>query len=190
MSEPLRRTANVSGIGLGWAGPPIADESAATAMDFLADALFAPRVGIVAKALAGRRASATGRFVTFHDPGVFLVTVTGPDAAAARPVVERAVAATLEPMSEGSFATARAGYVYRLLGAMETPADLSSVFGWYAVEGDAPYAPSEAAGDGRYFRLAAALTPQSVARVAARYLGPPPAVVVLSPPLAGKTAPT
>ncbi len=189
-AAPLRRTANVRGTGLGWAGPPIAEEADATAMDFLADALFAPRSGIVQKALGDRRAVVTGRFVTFHDPGVFLVTMTGPDAAAAQPVVERAVASALQPMSPTAFAAARAGYVYRLLGAMETPADLASVFGWYAVEGDAPYAPAEDSGEGRYFRLAAALTPQAVARVAARYLGPAPAVVIVGPRVAGRSAPT
>lgn len=180
--EPLRRTAETRGIGLGWAGPPIADEADATAMDFLADALFAPRTGVVAQALGDRRAAATGRFVTFRDPGLFLVTVTGEDAEAARPIVERAVASATHPMPAAAFEAARAAYVYRLLQSMETPADLASVFGWYAVEGDPAYAPAEAGGDNRYFRLARALTPQAVARAAERYLRAPPAVVILAPP--------
>ncbi|HZO92966.1 MAG TPA: insulinase family protein [Candidatus Baltobacteraceae bacterium] len=178
-AEPLRRTGEVRGIGLGWAGPPIVDETDATAMDFLADALFAPRTGLVPKALGDRKATVTGRFVTFRDPGLFLVTLTGPDAEAARPIVERTVAAAARPMSGAAFAAAHAAYVYRLLGAMETPGDVASVYGWYTVEGDAPYAPAERGG--RYSRLAAGLTPQSVARAAARYLGPSPAVVVIAP---------
>ena len=79
--EPLRRTGIITGTGLGWLGPPIADEGAATALDFLADALFAPKTGIVAEgAAAAARRRVTGKFVTYHDPGVFLVTITGDDA--------------------------------------------------------------------------------------------------------------
>ncbi len=175
----LRRTGNITGTGLGWIGPPIADERAATALDFLADALFAPRTGIVAKALGPRKASATGRFVTYHDPGVFLVTITGDEADAARPIVEQAIsAAVAAPMSGPAFAAARAGFVYRLLGNMESPAEVADTYGWYAVEGDAAYAPAEGGLQGRYFTLAAALTPVTVAQAAARYLAAPPATVI------------
>ncbi|HWT06011.1 MAG TPA: insulinase family protein, partial [Xanthomonadales bacterium] len=179
-TEPLRRTGIVSGTGLGWLGPPIADERAATALDFLADALFAPKTGTVAKALRTRKASVTGKFVTYHNPGVFLVTITGDDAAAARPIVENAVAAAATPMSPAAFEAARAAFVYRLLAAMETPAEVADTFGWYAVEGAAAYAPAEGGLRGRYFSLAAALTPASVAQAAARYLGAAPAVVTFA----------
>ncbi len=70
---PLNRRGNAAGIGLGWVGPPIADDASATALDFVADALFAPGTGTVAKAIGNRKASVSGRFVTYHDPGVFLV---------------------------------------------------------------------------------------------------------------------
>jgi predicted Zn-dependent peptidase len=173
----LRRTGNITGTGLGWIGPPIADEGAATALDFLADALFAPKTGIVARALGTRKATVTGRFVTYHDPGVFLVTVTGDDAAAARPIVEQAVVAAATPMAGPAFSAARAGFVYRLLGTMESPAEIADTYGWYAVEGDAAYAPADGGLQGRYFTLAAKLTPASVAQAAARYLSGPPAAV-------------
>lgn len=179
-TEPLRRTGVVSGTGLGWLGPPIADERAATAMDFLADLLFAPKSGTVARALGGRKATVTGKFVTYHDPGVFLVTITGDDAAAARPIVDKAVAAAAVPMSAAAFEAARAAFVYRLLAAMESPSEVADTYGWYAVEGDPAYAPAEGGLGGRYFSLAAALTPASVAQSAARYLGAPPAVVTFA----------
>jgi predicted Zn-dependent peptidase len=161
-TEPLRRTGLISGTGLGWLGPPIADESAATALDFVADALFAPKTGAVAKALIGRKAAVTGKFVTYHAPGVFLVTITGDDAAAARPFVEQAVAAAATPMSAAAFEAARAAFVYRLLASTATPADAADTYGWYAVEGDAAYAPAEGGFRGRYFSLAAALAPAPV----------------------------
>ncbi len=183
---PLERTGEVGGTGLGWAGPPIADEADATAMDFLADALFTARSGVVARALGSRKANVSGRFVTYHDPGLFLVTITGDDAAGARVVVDRAVAQAASPMPAATFAAARAAFVYRLLSDMETPADLADTFGWYAVEGAPAYAPPEGGMTGRYFTLAAQLTPESVARVAAKYLGRPPVAVTVteSPPRA------
>lgn len=176
----LNRTGNITGTGLGWVGPPIADEGAATALDFLADALFTPKTGIVAKALGTRKATVTGRFVTYHDPGVFLVTITGDDAAAARPIVEQAIAAAAAPMAAPAFEAARAGFVYRLLGMMESPAEVADTYGWYAVEGDPAYAPAEGGLQGRYFTLAAKLTPASVAQAAARYLSAPPAAVTFA----------
>jgi zinc protease len=179
-TEPLRRTGIVSGTGFGWIGPPITDERAATALDFLADALFAPKTGTVARALAGRKATVTGKFVTYRDPGVFLVTITGDEAAAARPIVEKAIAAAATPMTAGAFDAARAGFVYRLLAAMDTPAEVADTYGWYAVEGDPAYAPAEGGLQGRYFSLAAALTPAGVAQVAARFLGTAPAVVTFA----------
>ena len=179
-TPPVRRTGIVSGTGLGWLGPPIADEGVATALDFLADALFAPKSGTVAKALGTRKATVTGKFVTYHNPGIFLVTITGVDAAAARPIVEKAVAAAATPMNGAAFEAARAGFVYRLLAAMETPAEVADTFGWYAVEGAPAYAPAEGGLQGRYFSLAATLTPASVAKAAAQYLGPSPAEVTFA----------
>jgi predicted Zn-dependent peptidase len=175
----LRREGNIEGTGLAWTGPAIAAEADATALDFLADALFAPKTGIVAKSLGARKATATGRFVTFHDPGVFLVTITGADASAAVPIVRSAIAAAAKPMPAQAFESARAGFVYRLLTDMETPAELAETYGWYAVEGNPGYAPADGGLEGRYFSLAVKLTPEAVAAVVARYLSSPPGVVTM-----------
>ncbi|HTW83047.1 MAG TPA: insulinase family protein [Candidatus Sulfotelmatobacter sp.] len=171
--------ANATGVGLGWVGPPIADEESATALDFLADALFAPHTGLVTRAVADRKVSVSGKFVTYHSAGVFLVTLSGDDVPAAVPIVEQTIARAVKPLAPAAFAAAKAGFVYRLLGDMETPGEIADTYGWYAVEGDAAYAPAEGGTAGRYFALADALTPQSVARVAARYLGGAPATVTL-----------
>ena len=179
-AAPLHRDGNIAGTGLGWVGPPIADEAAATALDFAADALFAPRTGTAQRALGTRKAAVSGKFVTYRNPGVFLVTITGADADAARPIVEKAIADAAKPMAPGAFAAARAGFVYRLLSQMETPSDLADVYGWYAVEGAPAYAPADSGSGGRYFAAAAKLTPASVAAAVAKYLGQPPAVVTLA----------
>jgi len=180
-TQPVRRDAGIAGTGLAWIGPPIADETAATAMDFLADALFAPRTGIVQRAVETKKVFVTGRFVTYRNPGVFLVTITGDDAAAVRPIVQRAIAAATTPMPAAAFDAARAGFVYRLLQDMATPADTADTFGWYAVEGGPAYAPADGGIDGRYFGIVARLTPASVARAAATYLRRAPAEAVLAP---------
>jgi predicted Zn-dependent peptidase len=185
--SPAPVAGNATGIGLGWVGPPIADEASATALDFLADVLFAPRTGLVTKAVADRKASVSGKFVTYHSAGVFLVTISGDDAAAVQPIVEKTIAQATRPLAPAAFGTARTGFVYRLLGDMETPAELADTYGWYAVEGDAAYAPAEGGTGGRYFVLASGLTPQTVARTAARYLGHPPATVTLVKAQAGET---
>ncbi len=176
---PLNREGDFAGTGLGWLGPPIADEAAATALDFVADALFVPKRGIVAKALGSRKAVVTGKFVTYRNPGVFLVTISGDEADAARPLVDKALADAAKPMSPALFAVARAAFVYRLLGDMETPTEISDTYGWYAVEGAPAYAPAEGGMRGRYFTLAAQLTPASVAQAVATFLGRPPAVVTV-----------
>jgi predicted Zn-dependent peptidase len=175
----LRSDANLAGLGLGWIGPPITAEADATALDFIADALFAPRTGLVPKALGTLKATATGKFVTYRNPGVFLVTITGDDAEAARPIVERVLADAAKPMTAPAFEAARARFVYRTLGDLTTPAEAADTYGWYAVEGDPGYAPAEGGAQGRYFTLAGELTPESVARAVAEHLGRPPAVVTL-----------
>jgi predicted Zn-dependent peptidase len=178
--QPLTRRGNASGIGLGWVGPPIADESSATALDFISDALFSPDTGIVQKAIGTRKATVSGRFVTFRDPGLFLVTISGEDAAAVRPLVERALADAAKPMAPAAFAAARSGFIYRMLADLETPDQTAETVGWYTVEGDGAYAPSGSAGRGRYFANVASLTPKGVAATVARYLRVAPAVVTLT----------
>ena len=175
-----RLDANIGGTGLAWIGPPIVDEAAATTMDFLADELFAPKTGAIAKAVSNRKATVTGKFVTYRDPGIFLVTISGDDAAAVRPIVERTIADAAKPLLPAAFAAARAAFVYHLLDDMDSPSGVADTYGWYAVEGDAAYAPAEGGTQGRYFRLVTALTPAAVARTAAKYLGPAPAVVTLN----------
>ena len=179
---PIAATGNATGIGLGWAGPPITNEAAATALDFLADALFAPKTGLAQRAVAGRKAVVTGRFVTYRNPGVFLVTISGDDAAAVQPAVQAAVAAAAVPADPKAFAAARSGFIYRLLSEMQTPAEIADTYGWYYVEGAPQYAPAEGGVRGRYFGLAAALTPGAVAAAARTYLAVPPAVVTLATP--------
>ncbi|HEX3466939.1 MAG TPA: insulinase family protein [Candidatus Elarobacter sp.] len=166
------------GDGLAWIGPPIADEADATSMDFLADALFAPRTGAVPKALGELKAAVRGTFVTYHNPGIFIVTITGDDAATARPIVERTIAAATKPLAPAAFAAARAAFVYDLLSDMDSPSSVADTYGWYAVEGDPSYAPAEGGLQGRYFHLVGTLTPAGVARTAVKYLGVAPAVVV------------
>jgi zinc protease len=179
-SAPLTREGNLAGTGLGWIGPAISAEADATALDFAADALFAPRTGTVTKALGASKAVVTGRFVTYRNPGLFLVTITGEGAAAARPIVDKALADAAKPMSSGAFDAARAAFVYRTLSDMETPATLSEIYGWYTVEGAPAYAPAQGGTTGRYFTLLAQLTPASVAQTMARYLGGAPAVVIFT----------
>jgi predicted Zn-dependent peptidase len=184
----LARTGNVAGIGLGWSGPPIVDEASATALDFVADRLFSPLTGTVTKALSNRKASVTGRFVTFHDPGVFLVTISGDEADAVRPQVEAAIAAAADPLAPAAFAAAREAFAYHLMDDMQSPDELADTYGWYTVEGDPLYAPAEGGSTGRYFSLAAALTPEAVAAIARHYLSGPPAVVTLATPKPAATA--
>ena len=52
-------------------------------------------------------------------------------------------------------------------------------FGWYAVEGNAAYAPGANEEDGAYFKAASQLTPEFVAATAEKYLGKSPVSVTL-----------
>jgi hypothetical protein len=92
-------------------------------------------------------------------------------------------------MDGKAFEAARAAFVYDILQSGSTPNDLADTFGWYAVEGNAPYAPIAGGTQGRYLRLVAGLSPRSVARVAARYLGRPPGVVTLTKAPEGPVGP-
>ncbi len=74
-----RESLGVGGLAMGWVGPPIADQRAATAMDFLSDYLANARDGVVSKivnaAIAGT--DFNGQFVTLRNPGVFYLTASG-----------------------------------------------------------------------------------------------------------------
>lgn len=184
-SKPALPAAPVTGVfgenavGLGWMGPPISDSKAATALDFIADYLFRPDAGIVSKALARANADVfmNGTFVTLHDPGVMLVQIAGKDSGSARDRVLAAIAAVQAPLDAATFAAARKAFEYHILADTQTPLSRADNFGWYAVEGDALYSPSD---DGRkYLDAAESLDPAYVAGIARRYLGAP-AVVELT----------
>lgn len=174
--------AQVSGMGFAWAGPPIADRKAATAMDFLADYLFDARDGTVSKAIDGPGGAlfTTGQFITLHDPGVLIATVSGPAGDAARQSVLAAAAAAAHPMDAAAFTAARNAFIYHILAQSQTAAADASNLGWYAAEGDAAYAPGDASGT--YLALALSLDPAYVAQIAARYLQHPGIVRLLVQP--------
>jgi predicted Zn-dependent peptidase len=185
---PVAASGHEPGFGLGWAGPPIADEREATAFDFIADYLFYPDTGSVQKAVRNSGSSLVGTFVTYHDPGVFLLTAAGGDQAAVHAAVDSALTAIRRPLDAATFAAARRQFVYHILSDAETPSALADTYGWYAVEGNPDYAPAEGGPGGRYLAAAAALTPEFVAATAAKYLDRPGAAINVEP-VAGTGSP-
>lgn len=168
------------GFGMAWAGPSIADEREATALDFIADYLFYPDTGTVQRAVRSTGTSVTGTFVTYHDPGVFLFSATGGDVVGARAIVTAGLDSVRKPLDAGAFAAAVRTFTYHILSDDQTPSELADTFGWYAVEGNPRYAPGEGIA-GRYFSAASSLTPQFVAATAVKYLDRAHAVVDLAP---------
>lgn len=161
--------ASVSGIGLAWVGPPIHDEEAATALDFVSDYLFRDGTGVVAKSVgAAGETYVNGQFITLHNPGVMLVTIGGTHPGAAVPRVISALKALTQPLDATIFSAARNAFLYHLAVDTQTPSAQADNLGWYAAEGDASYAPGNA--NGRYIATARALTPQFVASVVKKYL--------------------
>ena len=178
---PVATKGTDGGFGLMWAGPPIADEAAATAFDFIADYLFADG-GAVQRAAEADGTALDGTFVTYHDPGVFFVTATGGNVAAARTAVEAALAEIRKPLAPAIFERARRQFTYRLLSHSQTPDLLADNYGWYSVEGAPAYTPGEGGANGRYLKAIAALTPAFVATTAAAYLDRPGATVTVESP--------
>jgi len=166
------------GLGLGWVGPPISDERAATALDFIADYLFRSETGMADTAvLAGNPdVYISGQFVTLHNPGVMLVSIAGKHQAAARKIVEDFIAKMMQPLDGQVFAAAAAAFRYHILSDLETPLSQADNMGWYAVEGNAAYAPDSSTN--RYFAALDGLTPQYVADVARKYLRDPSVVTL------------
>ncbi|MFN2448870.1 MAG: insulinase family protein [Candidatus Baltobacteraceae bacterium] len=162
--------APVAGLGIAWLGPPIADAKAATAMDFIADYLFDPSYGALASALQQTNGDLfiSGQFITLHRPGVLIATIGGANANAARAQVLQAAAAMSKPLEGKVFEAARNAFVYRILAESQTPASHADNAGWYAVEGDAGYAPGDESR--RYLHIANSLDAAYVASVAAQYL--------------------
>ncbi|HLW38651.1 MAG TPA: insulinase family protein [Candidatus Eremiobacteraceae bacterium] len=178
--------AGAAGVAIGWVGPPIADEQAATAMDFLSDYLTHPASGVVSQAVDNLDASAkfNGQFITLRSPGVFFISVSGnaldPDAALGtiRDAVKKVLAGQL---SKNDFERALTAFRTHLLRDLQTPQEVADNYGWYFTQGATSYSPSatdaQLAGD--YFAQVQSLTPAYVFAVAKRYLSTTPTVVLL-----------
>jgi len=186
--QPLTANGTEPGLGLGWIGPTIANEREATTFDFIADYLFRPDTGVVSKALAKSKTTVNGKFVTYHDPGVFLISISGGDLTAAKAVVESALASVKKPLDARTFAAARQAFVYHMLDDIQTPGELADNFGWYTVEGNGAYAPGAGGQRGKYFAAATELTPASVAQTVSAYLDRPGASVTVATPSAKPAA--
>lgn len=178
----------VSGLGIAWVGPPISDERAATALDFIADYLFRDETGVVSKALVKSKSAsyADGQFITLHDPGVMLVTIGGDDAAAAKERVLAEIAKLENPLDSKTFTAAREAFLYHIASDTQTPPQQADNLGWYAVEGGAAYAPGDSGG--AYEQAARALDPQFVANIVKRYLHSPVTVNLVVTPAAKESA--
>jgi len=164
-------TALVGGVGIAWSGPPIRDERAATALDFVSDYLFRNGSGVVARAVDRDDTYVNGQFITLHNPGVMLVTIGGSDADVVQTHVLDAVRSLQTPLDAATFAAAREAFLYRLAADAQTPSEQTDNLGWYASEGDASYAPSDL--QGSYWKIAQSLDPAYVASVVKQYLGRP-----------------
>jgi predicted Zn-dependent peptidase len=178
---PVQTAGPEGGFGRAWAGPPIADENAATAFDFIADYLFFPDTGIVQREMRDSGAVLVGTFVTYHDPGIFIVSSSGGDQAAVQTAVDAALRTIRLPLDAATFEAARQRFLYHILSDAATPSTLADTFGWYTVEGNAAYAPGEGGMTGHYLTAVMGLTPASVAAAAAKYLDQPGAAVTVAP---------
>jgi predicted Zn-dependent peptidase len=176
---PIDANGAVSGTGFAWVGPPIADARAATAMDFIADYLFRDGTGLVSLDVAPEDAYVAGQFVTLHDPGVMVVTMGGNDEAKAERAMLDRLAAMERPLDAHTFAAAVEAFLYHVASDTQGPLERADNLGWYAVEGNAAYAPGDASEE--YQRMARSLDPQFVADVVRRYLANPLSIKLLVP---------
>ncbi|HTX57423.1 MAG TPA: hypothetical protein VMD47_10040 [Candidatus Acidoferrales bacterium] len=170
-TDPADQTipAAVSGLGLAWTGPPISDERAATALDFVADYLFRDETGVVSKTIDPTSdAYINGQFITLHDPGVMLVTIGGSKPGLLKTQVLAAIAKLEQPLDPATFAAAREAFIYHLAADSQEPTEQADNLGWYAAEGNAPYAPSD--DSTAYWKAARSLDPGFVASVVKKYL--------------------
>jgi predicted Zn-dependent peptidase len=177
-AQPLTQSGSLPGFAVGWAGPPIRDERAATALDFVADYLFRPGSGTLARAVERENAGVQvgGQFITLNDPGVMAVQIEGSDDEAMLARVLSAVKAMEQPLSPEAFAAAREAFLYHVSVDTQTAEEQAGNLGWYATEGAASYA----VGGAQYESVARSLDPQYVASVVRRYLGTP-AIVRITP---------
>ncbi len=179
--------APVPGMGFAWTGPRISDARAATAMDFIADYLFDPDSGTVIRATRSQpNAFVLGQFVTLHDPGVLLVTLSGASAAALEQPLLDSVSAMAQPLDAATFAKARKIFLYHIMSQIQTPMQRADDAGWYAAEGNAQYAPGDPSDI--YLNAVNSLDPQFVAQVARMYLQRPAIVRLIQSSSGGSTA--
>jgi hypothetical protein len=190
---PSGVTHGVSAVALGWPGPPITDERAATAMDFLSDYLMSDTTGTVTKALTEAQPNAQfdGQFITLENPGIMFAGVWGVDLdrQAAVDVIRAASKRVVDAqLSDAVFAQAELAYRAHLLHDMSTPQSLADNLGWYFAQGSAAYTPAGLIlGNGDYVSSADSLTPAYVHDIARRYLTAEPATVTL-PETSGSVA--
>ncbi|HEX8806961.1 MAG TPA: insulinase family protein [Candidatus Aquilonibacter sp.] len=180
-NDPADKTINaaVTGEGLAWTGPPISDERAATALDFIADYLFRDETGVVTQQLDPTGDDyVNGQFITLHDPGVMLVTIGGSKPAEVETKVLGAISALQTPLDPASFAAAREAFIYHLASDSQEPLQQADNLGWYAAEGNSTYAPSDAAST--YWKVARSLDPDYVASVVKKYLAHPVVVHLIT----------
>jgi predicted Zn-dependent peptidase len=180
-AAPADKTINaaVSGEGLAWTGPPIADERASTALDFVADYLFRDQTGVVSKALDPTGDDyVNGQFITLHDPGVMLVTIGGSKPALVETKVLTAIAALQTPLDAASFAAAREAFIFHLAADSQAPTEQADNLGWYAAEGNGAYAPSDSTST--YWKAARSLDADYVASVVKKYLAHPVVVRLIT----------
>ncbi|HEY1868027.1 MAG TPA: insulinase family protein [Candidatus Cybelea sp.] len=174
-SAPASATATgaVDGVGLAWIGPPISDEKAATALDFVADYLFRDETGVVMKALDEAKSDAlvVGQFITLHDPGVMVVTIGGEQEKQVERRVLEALTTLQQPLDAKTFEAAREAFLYHVAADTQTPQERADNLGWYSTEGNLSYAPGIT--NGNYERNARSLDPQYVAEIVRRYLSKP-----------------
>jgi predicted Zn-dependent peptidase len=178
---PVSKTFEEPSGGYGWVGPPISNEREATAMDFIADYLFRPEAGTVTRSIeeAYPDALINGQFITLRDPGVMFVAFSGKNVSEIRRKIDEGFSAVRKPLDARTFAAALVAFEYHLLSDLQTPSEIADNFGWYAIEGNAAYAPGANDESGAYFKAASQLTPEFVAATAEKYLGKSPVSVTL-----------
>jgi hypothetical protein len=80
-------------------------------------------------------------------------------------------------MDTKTFEAARTGFEYHIFSQIQTPLTRADNFGWYAAEGNLPYAPGN--DSGAYLRAARSLDPAFIAETVRKYLQHP-SIVELS----------
>ncbi|MEO6913050.1 MAG: insulinase family protein [Candidatus Baltobacteraceae bacterium] len=164
------------GVGLAWPGPAIRDTRATTALDFIADYLFRGESGVVARQVDDLTPDVylNGQFITLHNPGAMLVTISGKGYDSVRQSVLGELLRLQQPLDAAVFSAARNAFEYHILSDTQTILSQADNAGWYTVEGNPDYAPGGPGGG--YLQAAESLDPQFVAEVARKYLSTPTVV--------------